>query len=58
MLPKDLVIRSAAPSDAPKNQVWTEIKSVDETYSDLSANITIDPSLPAPKPNVISRDRY
>lgn len=45
-----LVIKGAAPSDAAKNEVWTTIKSVDETYSDLLADITIDPSLPAPKP--------
>ena len=45
-----LFIKGAAPNDAAKNEVWTAIKSVDRTYSDLLADITIDPSLPAPKP--------
>jgi nucleoid-associated protein YgaU len=45
-----LFIKGAAPTDAAKNEVWTAIKSVDRTYSDLLADITIDPSLPAPKP--------
>lgn len=45
-----LFIKGAAPNDAAKNEVWTAIKSVDRTYTDLLADITIDPSLPAPKP--------
>jgi nucleoid-associated protein YgaU len=45
-----LFIRGAAPTDAAKNEVWTAIKSVDRTYGDLTADITIDPSLPPPKP--------
>ena len=45
-----LFIKGAAPTDAAKNEVWTAIKSVDRTYSDLTADITIDPSLPPPKP--------
>jgi nucleoid-associated protein YgaU len=45
-----LFIKGAAPTDAAKNEVWTAIKSVDRTYGDLMADITIDPSLPAPKP--------
>ena len=45
-----LFIKGAAPTDAAKNEVWTAIKSVDRTYSDLLCDITIDPSLPAPKP--------
>ena len=45
-----LFIKGAAPNDAAKNEVWTAIKSVDKSYSDLMADITIDPSLPAPKP--------
>ena len=42
-----LVIKGAAPSDAAKNEVWTAIKSVDQLYSDLLADITVDPSLPS-----------
>ena len=45
-----LFIKGAAPNDAAKNEVWSAIKSVDKSYSDLMADITIDPSLPAPKP--------
>jgi nucleoid-associated protein YgaU len=45
-----LFIKGAAPTDAAKNEVWTAIKSVDRTYGDLLCDITIDPSLPAPKP--------
>ena len=45
-----LFIKGAAPNDAAKNEVWTAIKGVDRTYGDLTADITIDPSLPAPKP--------
>jgi nucleoid-associated protein YgaU len=45
-----LFIKGAAPTDAAKNEVWTAIKQVDRSYSDLLADITIDPSLPAPKP--------
>ena len=43
-----LVITGAAPNDAVKNQVWTAIKGVDASYGDLQADLSIDPSLPAP----------
>lgn len=43
-----LFIRGAAPNDAVKNEVWTAIKAVDPTYSDLTADLKIDSSLPAP----------
>jgi nucleoid-associated protein YgaU len=43
-----LVMEGAAPNDAIKNQVWDAIKKVDPTFSDLTANITVDSSLPAP----------
>ncbi len=45
-----LFIKGAAPNDAAKNEVWTAIKGVDRTYGDLTADITIDSNLPAPKP--------
>lgn len=45
-----LFIKGAAPNETAKGEVWTAIKSVDRTYSDLTADITIDSSLPAPKP--------
>jgi nucleoid-associated protein YgaU len=43
-----LVIRGAAPNDAIKNEVWDAIKAVDPSYGDLTADVTIDPSLYAP----------
>ena len=43
-----LVIKGAAPSEQAKGEVWTAIKSADPTFSDLSCDLTIDPSLPAP----------
>jgi len=45
-----LFIKGAAPSEAAKGEVWTAIKSVDKTFADLTADITIDPNLPQPKP--------
>ena len=42
-----LFIRGEAPSDEAKNRVWDQIKVVDATYSDLTADITINPSLAA-----------
>lgn len=41
-----LFIKGAAPSEAAKGEVWTAIKSVDSAYGDLTADITVDPSLP------------
>jgi len=45
-----LFLKGAAPSENAKNAVWTAIKAVDHAYGDLMADITIDPSLPQPKP--------
>ncbi|MCL4783130.1 MAG: LysM peptidoglycan-binding domain-containing protein [Bryobacterales bacterium] len=45
-----LLIRGAAPSDEVKNRVWDQIKLVDATYSDLTADISVDPSLAPPPP--------
>jgi nucleoid-associated protein YgaU len=47
-----LFIKGAAPNETAKGEVWTAIKSVDKTYGDLMADITIDSSLPAPKTKV------
>lgn len=41
-----LLIRGAAPDQAVKNDVWTAIKAIDPAYADLTADITIDPTLP------------
>jgi nucleoid-associated protein YgaU len=43
-----LLIRGAAPNDAVKNEVWNAIKKIDAAYADLTADITIDASLPVP----------
>ena len=45
-----LLIRGAAPSDEVKNRVWDQVKLVDATYSDLTADISVDPSLAPPPP--------
>jgi nucleoid-associated protein YgaU len=41
-----LFIQGAAPSDDIKNA----IKAVDESYSDLICDLSVDPSLPQPAP--------
>jgi nucleoid-associated protein YgaU len=45
-----LLIRGKAPNENIKNEIWNRIKAVDSSYSDLTADITIDPSLPQPAP--------
>jgi len=44
-----LFIQGRAPNDQIKNQLWDRIKQVDPGYSDLTADISIDPSLPVPE---------
>jgi LysM repeat protein len=41
-----LFIQGAAPSETIKNDVWNAIKAVDSGYSDLTADISVDSSLP------------
>jgi nucleoid-associated protein YgaU len=43
-----LIIAGKAPTDDAKNRVWDKIKQVDSAYKDLSADISVDPSI-APK---------
>jgi hypothetical protein len=43
-----LLIRGKAPNEDIKNKIWNQIKQVDASYSDLTADITIDSSLPQP----------
>jgi LysM repeat protein len=43
-----LFIQGAAPSEQIKNDVWNQIKAVDSSYSDLTCDLTIDPSLARP----------
>ena len=44
-----LFLQGAAPSEDIKNEVWNAIKSADSSYSDLTADITVDSSLPQPQ---------
>jgi LysM repeat protein len=44
-----LFIQGAAPSEQIKNQVWSKIKAVDPTYSDLTCDLSVDPSLAQPQ---------
>jgi nucleoid-associated protein YgaU len=45
-----LFMQGAAPNEQIKNEVWSAIKSVDASYSDLTADLSVDSSLPAPAP--------
>lgn len=45
-----LFLRAKAPTEDAKNQVWDAIKHVDQKYADLTCEISIDSSLPPPKP--------
>jgi nucleoid-associated protein YgaU len=45
-----LFMRGAAPSEAVKNALWNQIKAVNPAYGDITADITVDPSLPQPAP--------
>jgi len=38
-----LVIRASAPSEDVKNRIWNQIKLVDSSYGDLTADITVAP---------------
>ena len=43
-----LFVQGAAPTEGVKNEVWDKIKQVDASYSDLTADISVDSSLPPP----------
>jgi nucleoid-associated protein YgaU len=38
-----LLIRAQAPSQEVKNKIWDQIKQIDASYSDLTADITVQP---------------
>ncbi len=40
-----LFIQGVAPSEDAKNAVWNQIKAADSSYKDLTADITVDPSI-------------
>lgn len=43
-----LYMQGAVASEDLKNRIWNVIKSVDATYSDLTCDLSVDTSLPAP----------
>jgi nucleoid-associated protein YgaU len=45
-----LFMRGAAPSETIKNALWDRIKAVNPAYDDITADITVDSSLPQPAP--------
>ena len=45
-----LVMTGNAPNQNIINELWNQIKAVDANYSDLSAEFTVDSSLPQPAP--------
>lgn len=49
-----LFLQGEAPSQDAKNRVWDQIKAVDPSYSDLTADITVNESL-APQQQQTSR---
>jgi len=53
-----LVLTGAAPNQDIINEIWTEIKAVDATYSDLAAEFTVDSSLPQPEPPAPAEQKY
>jgi LysM repeat protein len=52
-----LLIRGAAPNEGIKNAVWDAIKAIDSGYGDLTADITIDASLPVPAASATAQPR-
>jgi nucleoid-associated protein YgaU len=46
-----LFMRGSAPSEAIKNTLWNQIKAVNPAYDDITADITVDSSLPQPSPS-------
>jgi nucleoid-associated protein YgaU len=44
-----LYIEGAAGSDAIKNRIWDQVKVVDSSLSDITLNLSVDPSI-APQP--------
>jgi nucleoid-associated protein YgaU len=44
-----LFMRAEAPSQDAKNKIWNQIKMVDSSYSDLTADITVNESAQAPR---------
>jgi nucleoid-associated protein YgaU len=52
------VLTGAAPNQDIVNDLWNQIKAVDADYSDLSAEFTVDSSLPQPAPPAPAEQKY
>jgi nucleoid-associated protein YgaU len=52
-----LLIRAEVANDDLKNEVWNAIKAIDPTYSDLHADIIVNPSLTPPAPAAASQEQ-
>ena len=53
-----LVMQGAAPSDAIKNMLWDQIKAINPGCDDITADITVDSSLPQARPSKVSKQIY
>jgi nucleoid-associated protein YgaU len=53
-----LFMRGAAPSEAIKNVLWNQIKVVNPAYDDITADITVDSTLPQPSPVSVPKRTY
>jgi nucleoid-associated protein YgaU len=53
-----LYLQGAAPSEAIKNALWTKIKEINPDCNDITADITVDSSLPQPEPASVFRHTY
>jgi nucleoid-associated protein YgaU len=51
-------VQGAAPSDAVKNALWNQIKAINPVYDDITADISVDTSLPQPAASGSSRQTY
>ena len=47
-----LFVKASAGTHELKNDIWSQIKLVDPSFSDLTCDIGVDPSLAPPKPAV------
>ena len=47
-----LFVQGACPSEEIKNAVWNQIKLVDASFGDLTCDLSVDPSLAPPAPQV------
>ena len=53
-----LFIKASAGAEELKNAIWNQIKLVDPSFSDLTCDIGVDPSLAPPKPAAPEEKTY